>query len=81
MMHAVEAGYAFDPAVVDLLLDLSDARLKDREGLDAAAIALACDREDLSKRIAALARAQEDREQLRAVSSGAAIKKPRSKSL
>ena len=81
LMHAVEAGYSFDPAVVDLLLDLSDARLKDREGLDAAAIALACDREDLSKRIAALARAQEDREQLRAVSSGAAIKKPRSKSL
>lgn len=63
-MHAIDAPWRINEQNADILLETSNARLKDHKGRTASDIARECEHAALAAKIAAIALAQEESEQI-----------------
>ncbi|NMM11915.1 MAG: ankyrin repeat domain-containing protein [Rhodoferax sp.] len=79
LMHAVNFQWRVDKEIIDLLLDIANARLKNKAGLTAAQIAEKNKKKDIAAQIAAVALSQEEHEEMtKIVGKPAKRKKARS---
>lgn len=77
LMHAVNFQWRVDKEIIDLLLTIANARLKNKKGLTAAQIAEKNEHEDVATLIAAVAFSQEEHEEMtKLVKSGKTSGKP-----